>query len=158
MENLFFAQKAFIVDGGYLLSIRKGMDDPFNPGKWEVPGGRMKGDEAPDEHIKREVMEEVGVEIIPGMPFYVWSWENKKNDILYKTVALARICKALEVEVKSDNQMEDDYIAMIKWIPLSSLREYSWIGNMMPVIDMFERVMLCGYGDLTRIFYENKKR
>ena len=41
-----FAQKAFVVHNGALLMVRKSSGDPHNPGRWEVPGGRMSFGEA----------------------------------------------------------------------------------------------------------------
>jgi len=153
MNNLFFAQKAFIVDEGCILSVQKSMDDPFNPGKWEVPGGRIKEAEVPYDHIIREVREEVGIDVIPGMPFYVWSWENRKEGVVYKTVALARICRAMGREIRSDFQVEDDYIGDIKWIEIDRIWEYPWIENMMPVLLMFEKIMNSGDEQFYSIFY-----
>ena len=39
MRQFRFAQKAFIVDNGKLLLVKKSKDDPYHPGEWEVPGG-----------------------------------------------------------------------------------------------------------------------
>src|SRR5437762_8381547 len=55
----FFAQKAFIWNHGRLLLVRKSDEDPNQPGRWEVPGGRMEFGEEVDEHLIREVNEEV---------------------------------------------------------------------------------------------------
>jgi len=55
--RLEFAQKAFIVHDDRLLLVRKSESDPLNPGRWEVPGGRLEvaGDLDLDDHIRREV-------------------------------------------------------------------------------------------------------
>jgi ADP-ribose pyrophosphatase YjhB (NUDIX family) len=42
MGTFNFAQKAFIVKENRLLMVKKSKDDPKNPNKWEVPGGRME--------------------------------------------------------------------------------------------------------------------
>jgi 8-oxo-dGTP pyrophosphatase MutT (NUDIX family) len=63
---LAFAQKAFITKNGKLLVIRRAASDPVNPLRWEVPGGRIEPGELLDDCIRREVREEVGLEIVPG--------------------------------------------------------------------------------------------
>jgi 8-oxo-dGTP pyrophosphatase MutT (NUDIX family) len=71
--RLEFAQKAFILDGDDLLLVRKSLTDPHHPGRWEVPGGRLQvhGDIDLDDHIRREVWEEVGIKVDPGPPFHL---------------------------------------------------------------------------------------
>lgn len=69
MEQFRFAQKAFIVNEGKLLLVKKSADDPFHPNEWEVPGGRMEFGEKLDEHIKREVKEEGGIGYCSGRAF-----------------------------------------------------------------------------------------
>jgi len=82
--RLEFAQKAFIVHDDRLLLVRKSASDPLHPGRWEVPGGRLEvaGDLDLDDHIRREVWEEVGLEIEPGPPFHLWRttpWMSKER-------------------------------------------------------------------------------
>jgi ADP-ribose pyrophosphatase YjhB (NUDIX family) len=52
---------AFVTHGNRLLLIRRAV----NPakGKWALPGGYMDAGEMPDEALKRELLEEVGLEI-----------------------------------------------------------------------------------------------
>ena len=142
MAELFFAQKAFIVRNQELLLVRKSAEDPNQPGLWEVPGGRMVFGEEVDEHLRREVREEVGLDVIPGAPFHVWQWcvERKKNDesiAKWQIVAVARVCKPLTTELSSAGRVDDDYLAEMAWVPFSDLSRYSLIPNMLPVIDLF---------------------
>lgn len=142
MRQFFFAQKAFILKDGSLLLVQKSEDDPHNPGKWEVPGGRMNFGEDVDEHLKREVFEEVGIDIVPGHPFHVWQWqlqrasdEGDRLDI--QIVAVARLCTPLSLEVSHAGRVEDDYLAETRWVKIANLNDYDLIDNMRPVIDSF---------------------
>jgi 8-oxo-dGTP pyrophosphatase MutT (NUDIX family) len=56
--RLVFVQKAFVVEDDRLLLVQKSSSDPYYPEYWEVPGGRMKPKEDPDDHIRRETWEE----------------------------------------------------------------------------------------------------
>lgn len=146
MTELFFAQKAFIVRNQELLLVRKSAEDPNQPGLWEVPGGRMVFGEEVDEHLKREVREEVGLDVIPGAPFHVWQWcvERKKYDssvTKWQIVAIARVCKPLSTDLSSAGRVEEDYLAEMAWVPFSDLSRYSLIPNMLPVIDLFLKLV-----------------
>lgn len=140
--KLFFAQKAFIVDQQTLLMVRKSQADPHQPGKWEVPGGRMQFGEEIDSHLAREVKEEVGLEVSPGEPFHIWQWRlNRKDEqgtsSSAQVVAVARICTPLSLDVSSANQVADDYIDTIKWVPFDDVLEYDLIRNMVPAVQVF---------------------
>lgn len=145
MKTLYFAQKAFIVHDGALLAVRKSADDPFNPGLWEVPGGRMEFGEAIDDHIEREVREEVGLTIAPGPPFHIWQWQlSRKTEeglIEMQVVAVARFCRPTSFAVNTSGRQEDDYLGEVDWIPLNDIDESRFIDNMRPVLKAFrERV------------------
>ncbi|MBL9181194.1 MAG: NUDIX hydrolase [Verrucomicrobiaceae bacterium] len=140
---IYFAQKAFVVDSGKLLMVQKSADDPIQPQKWEVPGGRMDEGEDLDSHIKREVFEETGVHVRPGSAFYVWQWNiPSKTDQqkLDTVIAVARIATLNGGDLSAANQVEGDHLAQIKWIPLSQLFEIDLIPNMKPVVAEFLRI------------------
>jgi ADP-ribose pyrophosphatase YjhB (NUDIX family) len=143
MPELFFAQKAFIVRDQRLLLVRKSADDPNQPGLWEVPGGRMNFGEEIDDHLKREVREEVGLEVVPGAPFHIWQWciERPKCDAntpsWWQIVAVARFCEPISTELSSAGRVEEDYLAEMVWVPFAELRTYPLIPNMLPVINLF---------------------
>jgi 8-oxo-dGTP pyrophosphatase MutT (NUDIX family) len=141
MREFYFAQKAFIVNEGKLLVVRKSMDDPHNPGRWEVPGGRMNFGEDVDEHLLREVKEEVGVTVIPGRPFYVWQWQLQRNKDTQVTdiqiVAVARICKPSTLDIDTTGRVEDDFLGEVEWVDFEELPSLDLIPNMKPVVEQF---------------------
>lgn len=138
---IYFAQKAFIVFNNKLLVVQKSKDDPNVPLKWEVPGGRMEEGEDVESHIKREVQEEVGLDIVPGKPFYIWQWgfKREKDSVMVNNtiVAVARLCTTNSAHTSDDGRVEDDNLAETKWIPLDEVRKLDWIPNMLPVVDAF---------------------
>jgi len=63
MNPFSLATKALIVDKGKILLIKRRANDVHKPGVWDLPGGRISFEEDPVEGIKREALEEAGIEI-----------------------------------------------------------------------------------------------
>ena len=142
MKQLFFAQKAFIIKTGNLLLVRKSADDPNQPGKWEVPGGRMDFGEEVDAHLCREVKEEVGLQVVPGPPFHIWQWRISRtaedgSAKEMQIVAVARICTAITTELSDAGRVAEDYLGEMAWVPFDEVPKYDLIDNMRPVIGSF---------------------
>ena len=57
-----------IKNGDKYLITQRG--DKKNYGKWEFPGGKVKENEHPFDSIKREIREELGIEISPSKEVY----------------------------------------------------------------------------------------
>jgi ADP-ribose pyrophosphatase YjhB (NUDIX family) len=49
---------------GRLLLIRRGHAP--HAGLWSLPGGRVEAGETPEEAVRREVLEETGLHVVPG--------------------------------------------------------------------------------------------
>jgi 8-oxo-dGTP diphosphatase len=65
--KLFVGAKAVIVEGGKILVLREAKyDEGTNEGKWDVPGGRINPEEPILDGLRREVMEESGLEVEVG--------------------------------------------------------------------------------------------
>ena len=58
--ELQLAQKSVLYDNGNILMIQKSADDPFNPLKWEIPGGRLELGEESEPAPRPERAEERG--------------------------------------------------------------------------------------------------
>ena len=53
---------------GRILITERLCDGPFN-GLWEFPGGKVGGDESPSEALRRELGEELGIEVTASQPY-----------------------------------------------------------------------------------------
>jgi 8-oxo-dGTP diphosphatase len=49
---------------GHILILKRSKLSKTNPGKWELPGGKIDPSEAFDDALKREVAEETGFQVI----------------------------------------------------------------------------------------------
>ncbi|EME57650.1 NUDIX domain-containing protein [Amycolatopsis decaplanina] len=122
--RVIFAQKALIVNEGRLLLLRKDALDPRQPLRWDVPGGRMESGEGLDDHLKREVFEESGLDVRLGKPLALWSW--KMNDTT--AVAVARECSVIgKAAVSFAGHTESDHIDEFDWADLSEVAGYDLI-------------------------------
>ncbi len=71
-KPLGVAGKAVIRKGGRFLLLQRSPRSRFDPGRWELPGGKINYGENLVEALVREVEEEVGLTIAVGRPFKTW--------------------------------------------------------------------------------------
>lgn len=62
-------------DGTYLITRRR-MDKEWAPGCWEVPGGGVRAGESTEDAVKREILEETGVDVSNADGGYVFSYKR----------------------------------------------------------------------------------
>ncbi|HEX7042740.1 MAG TPA: NUDIX hydrolase [Patescibacteria group bacterium] len=74
---------AIFNDSGEILMVKRSMQDDFLPGFWEMPGGGTDFGEHPVIALKRELKEEVGLDVEVKKPFFV-------NDYYMDTIDSAR--------------------------------------------------------------------
>jgi 8-oxo-dGTP pyrophosphatase MutT (NUDIX family) len=123
-----FAQKAVILDSDRILLVRKSSADPYNPGKWELPGGRLKAAESLDSALAREVQEELGLKVQPGRPLALWSWQLGVGAEAPTIVAVARLCELAGAKEASLDFLEhDDYIDSFAWFELGTVLQQDLI-------------------------------
>lgn len=119
--ELQLAQKAVLYNNGGVIMIQKSAADPYNPLKWEMPGGRLQVGEELTDHLKREVREEVGLEIEIGPPLAMWQWAMGSGAAAKMVVAVSRLCYPLTSEVSFAGNDDTDNIAAWKWVMVSDV-------------------------------------
>lgn len=129
------AMKAVIVRDGKVLILReaKTYEEGTNIGRYHMPGGRLDPGENFEEGLKREVMEETGLEVELDFPVYVGEWRPVIKGVQNQIVATFIACKPTtdkEVVLSSEH---DDF----QWIDPAKWSDYDVMGPEGNVIDAY---------------------
>jgi 8-oxo-dGTP pyrophosphatase MutT (NUDIX family) len=124
---LYFAQKGLILDKTKKkLLVVKYDDAKYTPqvkGKYGFPGGKLDFDEDNlDLSFVREVREETGITIKPGIPFFVYSWKYTRDEDLVRIVAVARLgeYKTGELAVEQKEEKETK-LNLPEWLDINRI-------------------------------------
>ncbi|MEN8204115.1 MAG: (deoxy)nucleoside triphosphate pyrophosphohydrolase [Bacteroidota bacterium] len=107
---------AIIMDREDVLVTRRSRRMP-HPLKWEFPGGKVKDGETPEACIRREIREELGIEISVGrmLPPVIHSYGSKAFRLI------PFICQHLEGVIELAEHSE------FKWLPAGDLDGLDWL-------------------------------
>ncbi|MEE1618657.1 (deoxy)nucleoside triphosphate pyrophosphohydrolase [Brachybacterium sp. J153] len=123
---------AIVERDGAVFAARRNADRSAG-GLWEFPGGKVEPGESPEAALRRELREELGVDVTVG-PFVDRSLSN---------VGTARIelsCYAAQFE-GDDPSASSDHDAM-QWVPLAELSSLQWAPGDVPLLaDLPERLI-----------------
>lgn len=111
------ATKAIIFNvKGKVLIINKSVTEKINPKTIDIPGGRLEFGENPEDGLKREVLEEVGLEIDIIAPSRVWSMT--KDDLYLVGITFSTICKNGKAEIN----LSDEHESFV-WLSVSDIQK-----------------------------------
>ncbi len=113
--NFAVACKAFVVEDGKLLLVKRASDDVHHPNIWELPGGRMGPGENPFEGLRRELKEETGLDIEVKQPLNIQHFTRMDGQVITMIIFL---CNKLSGEVNLSHEH-----ANFDWIPLEKAKE-----------------------------------
>ena len=107
------AKAAIISPSGKILILREAATGNNNTkvGQWGLVGGRIELGEAFMDGLKREVIEETGLQIKVDRPLYVGEWRPIIHGVSHQIVAIFILCKSTAEDVRLSNE-HDEY----KWI------------------------------------------
>ena len=103
---------------------KKEGDHPF---KWEFPGGKINDFEENQEALKRELKEELNIEIIK-MSFF--------DEYLYEYKELSKKLKLVFYQIfQFEGEMQNLVHHQLKWIDISNLSDYDFLEGDQKIID-----------------------
>lgn len=71
-SQILLSLRAIILKEDKVLLIKRALNDSWNPGKWEFPGGKVDFGEDLNEALKREIKEETGLDVSIKEPLFFW--------------------------------------------------------------------------------------
>jgi 8-oxo-dGTP diphosphatase len=93
--------------------------------KWEFPGGKEEENESSEEALKREIHEELDVEIIVNNHFITIL--HKYPDFEIEMVCY--LCKLISGEISLNEHVD------FKWLKTSELNELDWAEADIPIVN-----------------------
>ena len=122
-------------DGKFLLAQRSAKDSNL-PNFWAIPAGHVEFDqtnvETLEDNLKREVMEEIGVEINNIQYLDSNGWVDPE----YKKITIAFLCT-----IKSGEPKPLDETQAVKWLSFSELEKLNLAPNVLRVITKASEVL-----------------
>ncbi|MCG8483054.1 MAG: 8-oxo-dGTP diphosphatase MutT [Clostridia bacterium] len=120
---------AIIVQDGLILIARRGANENL-AGKWEFPGGKIEKGESAQDCLKREIKEELNIEIEVG-EFLGDSIYEYSNGVIR---LLAYFCTIIEGEIELS--VHDQ----VKWIEIEEFDKFDFAPADIPLIEKLKVV------------------
>ena len=127
MKHIYVACAIIELDGKILCTQRS--ESMSLPLKWEFPGGKINDGESPEECLKRELHEELGIEVTIGAPLPISTYHYPT----FSVTLYPFICK-----IESGEIVLHEHSAM-SWMSPEKLQNLDWAEADGPVIKEYQR-------------------
>lgn len=98
-----------------VLLVKRAEDVPMQPGKWAIPGGFMDRDENLHECVRREVLEETGINIFSPELFLIVHFPFRQNEDR-QNIDFIFTATAGEKVGESDHEIEE-----VRWFTIPNI-------------------------------------
>ena len=127
MKHIHVACAIIELEGKVLCTQRS--ESMSLPLKWEFPGGKIDEGESPEECLKRELHEELGIEASVGQSCPTTTHHYQS----FSVTLYPFICEIISGEITLH-----EHSAMI-WLPIKELQKLDWAEADLPVIEEYQR-------------------
>lgn len=127
--------EALIINGQgqIMLQLRDDSPDVNGPGKWGVIGGRQEKGETADGCLRREIKEELGLELVPSL---LGTIDDQDGSRVYRHYVYAARCQR---DIPEINLQEGKRIEFFYRSEIPSLDKVEWFGRVyQPFINKLE--------------------
>lgn len=127
MINQIEVTCAILLEGDKVLCAQRS-EEMSHPLKWEFPGGKIEEGESPEECLKREVKEELNLDIAVKLAF-------KPNLHVYQTGKVIRLMPFLCENLGGELLLKEHQ--SVVWLPIDQLKKLDWAAADIPIVDDF---------------------
>jgi 8-oxo-dGTP diphosphatase len=122
---------AVIILDDSVLACRRA---PFKSqaGLWEFPGGKVEAGESPEEALRREIMEELGVPV--AVKQFVGAGEYQMKDVLIRLN-----CYRCVLQERAPARSKDH--DQLRWLEKDQLETVVWAPADVPVIEYVKAIL-----------------
>jgi len=122
-EHPIIGVGAVIVAGGRALLVRRNTE-PLR-GEWSVPGGMLELGEKLRDGVRREALEETGVEVEPNEVLDVFDsiFTDGRGQTQYHYVLIDYLCRLVSGEAQAGGDVSDVRWVSAEALPAMGLRE-----------------------------------
>jgi 8-oxo-dGTP diphosphatase len=123
-------------EGKVLLNLRREAELPDAHMKWEFPGGKVEFDETPQEAIKREVLEETGIEVevkklLPYVATNYWEYPWGRQ----QTLCFIFLCNY----VQEHDRQDDHHIEKVEWFTMDDAKKLDALPGTAEIIEIVQK-------------------
>jgi len=100
------------------LILKLPLNKEFPQEAWMLPGGRINEDEQPEQGLKREILEETGLDAKILMPVHVARWGNERPP-KYSVFFLCKLVGKQRVSMSNEHTES-------AWISFKDIQKVAW--------------------------------
>lgn len=119
---------AVIVDDRRQVLLTQRHPDSHQGGLWEFPGGKLEADESLADALRRELQEELGIDVQSHQPLLVIEHDYGDKRVL---LDVHRVDAFAGVPVAREGQP-------MRWVPVSELNEYAFPAANKPIVERLQ--------------------
>jgi len=120
-------------DGKYFCTKRNYSKYDYISYKWEFPGGKIELNESPEEALKREICEELDIEIEITSHFITISHEYPD----FKIEMVCYLCEQISGKINLNEHI--DFL----WLEIDELKDLDWAEADIPIVNKLVNEKLC---------------
>ncbi len=123
---------AILVDNGRLLTAQRS-HPPALAGKWELPGGKVEEGEVPLEALRRELREELGIEIDIGP-------ELRPDDDDAWPILSGHTMRVWLCTVAGGKPRTLESHGALRWLGPDDLMSVEWLAPDIPIVEKWRAI------------------
>jgi len=122
MNSIGIGVNAFVVDGDKILLLKRRDNDPHNPGSWDIPGGRIDLSEQLEAALKREIMEETGLNVEISVPFEAHTFTRDDGQFIIMISYACKLSGQQKIKLSEEHTSfewvnVDEVASRAHWLP-----------------------------------------